>query len=93
MSYADLPEMDLDSWRDRSNMEVSFWDNWILTGGARWPEDFKRKTDPDAPLEPVIADFLPQLDLPVGRPIRILDIGAGPLSCVGTRHTIPTIST
>jgi SAM-dependent methyltransferase len=44
------------------------------------PGDFTRRIAPDQPLQEHLKKLLPQ---PNGRPYRILDIGAGPLTTVG----------
>jgi len=80
------PKTDEAQWRARAKEEVGFWSKWIRTGGMRWKEGFERKTDPHAPLAPLLAQFLPELDLTSGQTLEILDIGSGPLSWVGTTH-------
>ncbi len=76
-----------DGWAD----EVAFWDHWLMTKGFNWPDDYRRKTDPDARV------IVPRRYLPArarrpwrflpGRRARVsvLDVGAGPLSLVGRR--------
>lgn len=71
--------------------ELAFWDHWLATKGFNWPEDYRRKSDPEAPVL-IPRRFLPGAArsplrfLPGRRPtISILDVGAGPLSLVGTR--------
>ena len=76
----------IDEWADLSASEISFWDRWIGGGGAKWPEDFKRRTDPEAPLTELVVNTLPRLDLAEGQTLRILDIGSGPLSFVGYKY-------
>lgn len=85
MTLEDLPNMDPDAWRARASEEVGFWQNWIRTEGAAWPEGYKRKTDPNAPLVPMVRNFLKEISFSFNRPVKILDIGSGPLSYVGTR--------
>lgn len=74
-------------WSD----EIAFWDHWLTTRGFNWPEDYRRKTDPNARIV-IPPRFLPpeatslRRFLPRRRPrISILDVGSGPLSLVGTR--------
>lgn len=86
------PEKDHADWKERSVEEVGFWKKWIRTGGMRWKEGFERKTDPRAPLAPLVERFLPVLNFEKGSEIRILDIGSGPLSWVGTTHPDHEIS-
>lgn len=83
MVVSKLPDMDPDSWRARSSEEVGFWEKWITSNGGAWPDGFKRKTNPDAPLANIAAEFLGDLGVPKGQNVKILDIGAGPLSYVG----------
>ena len=85
-ALSNTPTWDMKSWQDESPAEVGFWDRWITTQGDNWPKDFQRRTDPKAPLTPMAADLVGALDLTPGTPLRILDIGAGPLSYVGYDH-------
>lgn len=64
--------------------ELRWWRGYIATGGGDWPEDLRQRLDPDAPLlEPLIADRLDRF----GRaPVRVLDVGAGPVSALGRTH-------
>jgi SAM-dependent methyltransferase len=85
----------VDSIRERRTeawaAELAFWDHWLKTKGFNWPEEYRRKIDPSAPIL-IPRRFLPSEAtrlsrfLPGARPtISILDVGAGPLSIVGTR--------
>ena len=85
MTNFELPDMDPDAWRARSSEEVNFWEQWVKTGGSAWPEGYKRKTDPNAPLVQMVEKFLGELNYDSSKVAKILDIGAGPLSYVGTR--------
>lgn len=61
--------------------EIAFWDDYLRTGGLQWPDEFARRADPRAPLvESEILTRLPDRD-----PVRILDVGAGPMTVLG-RH-------
>lgn len=68
------------AWRWRLPTEVGHWDIWLRTHGMSDPGDFARRIAPDEPLQEHLKKLLPQ---PNGRPYRILDIGAGPLTTVG----------
>lgn len=63
--------------------ELRFWERWLQTGGLEWPDEYRRRLDPDRPFPEHLAAFLAHL--PDG-PAHVLDVGAGPLSCLGTRH-------
>jgi len=63
--------------------EVGFWDEWFRTRGSNWPEEYARRLDSGAPLADChrsFIDHLPQTE------IRILDVGAGPLTLIGKTH-------
>jgi SAM-dependent methyltransferase len=64
--------------------ETDFWDDYFRTRGGRWPEDYVRRLDPAAPLEAMHRPFIERL---AGPRIRILDVGAGPLTILG--KTLP----
>ncbi|MCC6381323.1 MAG: class I SAM-dependent methyltransferase [Dehalococcoidia bacterium] len=63
-------------------LELAWWEWWLLRKGWQWPEEYRRRLDPERPLAPVHRDLLAHL----GRErLRILDVGSGPLSEVGRR--------
>jgi SAM-dependent methyltransferase len=68
------------AWRWRLPTEIGHWDTWLSTRGMEDPADFARRIAPDQPLQEHLKKLLPQSN---GRPYRILDIGAGPLTTVG----------
>ena len=72
-------------WREKGvGHELEFWRHWLETRGYLWPDDYRRRLDGDALLEePLIVDRLPEVD---ADPVAILDVGAGPLTCLGKRH-------
>ncbi len=74
------------AWSAGIDSEAVFWENWVKTGGGRWPQDFiaRQQTDRifDASLEAL---------LPVGEDSRVLDVGAGPMTFLGTRSATRTI--
>jgi SAM-dependent methyltransferase len=65
------------------NFEADFWDDYFLTRGGRWPQDYLRRLDPGSPLEAMHRPFIDRLP---GTRIRILDVGAGPLTILGKTH-------
>ena len=66
-------------WNDKLATEIAFWDRYLATEGLSWPEEFRRRTDAEAEMEPPIARFVESENC------KILDVGAGPLTVVGTR--------
>ena len=63
--------------------EVQFWRNWLSTKGMYWPDDFHARFDPDRRLDGHLAPFVDRVD---GDFVRILDVGAGPLTKLGKTH-------
>jgi len=72
-------------WREKGvSHELDFWTRWFATEGLYWPDDYRRRLDPDALLEePLIVERLPELE----HEVSILDVGAGPLTILGKRYT------
>ncbi len=69
-------------WSVGLDEETEFWFRWLRDQGGPWPEDYKLRTNPDAQLQSHIARFLD----PAGSdPLRILDVGSGPLTVLGKR--------
>jgi SAM-dependent methyltransferase len=72
-------------WRSHGrHHELDFWESWFEQKGAAWGEDYARRVGP-APLidDPLITEQLDELD---HLDIRILDVGAGPITKVGVRY-------
>jgi len=76
------------AWQWRLPTEVAHWDSWLRSRGrsdpaqfALYPSEFARRISPDQPLQEHLKKLLPRESN--GRPYRILDIGAGPLTTVG----------
>lgn len=69
-------------WRRGLPSEVAFWESFLRTEGADWPDDYRQRFAPGAIVnEPLIVD---RLDL-IGSPlVSILDVGAGPASSLGS---------
>lgn len=77
----------LTKWQDWTNStasEVDFWNRWVSSRGLHWPEDFARRTDPAQPLPELVEDQLRGAGVPEGSAVRVLDVGSGPLTMVGS---------
>jgi SAM-dependent methyltransferase len=71
-------------WRRALPTEVAFWAEWIRTRGGEFPEDFRRRFNPQEPLrEPLILDALERIE---ADEVRLLDVGAGPATWLGKTH-------
>lgn len=75
------------AWRNAIDGEVGFWRNWLTTKGEKFPGSYERAFDADLPLQPEIAALL---DAPAGSTVKLLDVGAGPLTFLGRKH--PTLT-
>jgi SAM-dependent methyltransferase len=68
------------SWETGLPHELGFWRGALRENGVHWhAEQFRFRTDPSAPLQPELCALL--ADAPAH--VRILDVGAGPLTMVG----------
>ncbi len=67
-------------WTEGLSHEIEFWHDWIHTQGQGFGEDFRNRLDPQKPLQEHIWPLLDHL--PSGR-LRVLDVGAGPLTALG----------
>ncbi len=67
-------------WRAGIRPELEFWDEYFRTKGAEWSDIYGLRFDPGLPLQPRPAALLP--DNPA---VHILDVGAGPLTCLGKK--------
>lgn len=71
-------------WHKDAPTEVEFWRRYLVTKGSDWPDEYRHRLDPFAPLnEPLVADRLGRFD---DAAVSILDVGAGPLTILGKRH-------
>jgi SAM-dependent methyltransferase len=73
-----------DLWRQELRREVGFWTTFVTTKGADWPRAWSRLVDPGGPVkDQFIKDKIALVD---ANPVKILDVGAGPLSVVGATY-------
>lgn len=64
--------------------EARFWRRALADGGRRWnPEAFGQRMDPQFAFPPHLRDLVAASPAAVSDPVRVLDVGAGPLSAVG----------
>lgn len=75
------PRSNRSLWETGIDREVRYWRDYLATEGLQEPDDFRFRFDPDAPLQPHLAERLPS-GLPV-RDLPILDCAAGPATVVG----------
>ncbi len=69
--------------------EVEFWRNWMLSEGLCWPDDYKTRFNPAAPVEKYLAEVVERVP---GKHVELLDVGAGPVTAVGKVHPSKSIS-
>jgi hypothetical protein len=65
-------------WEHGIESELGFWRTYLATEGGDWPDEYTSRMDPSAPVQPHLVELLPDKEL-----VRILDVGAGPLTDVG----------
>jgi len=76
------------NWQLAADEEGDFWAHWLWTRGGEWPEEFQARCDPNFPLQQHITDIFAR---PVGATVRILDVGAGPLTYLGKQWVGRTV--
>ena len=69
--------------------EVGFWRRWLAADGLLWPDDYRMRFDPDAPVQEHLARVIDRL---AQSRVEILDVGAGPVTVVGKTHPSKQIS-
>ena len=62
--------------------EIAFWREWFEGKGLDWPEDYRRRFNPDLELQPELAALLPMIPRVE---VDILDVGAGPITRLGKK--------
>jgi hypothetical protein len=70
-------------WKGGLADEYAFWENALRDQGRNWSvEEYRARMDPNLELQSYLKELI---DAPVGSVVRILDVGAGPLTRVGRR--------
>lgn len=68
-------------WERALTRELDAWRAYIESGGGDFPEDYRARLDPSAAIDdPMVLGVLARLPEDT---VRILDVGAGPLTSVG----------
>ena len=70
------------AWSKGLHEEIEFWDRWMATKGLEWPHEFKRRIEGSASISERIIEGL---DDP--RKAKFLDVGAGPITALGTKYS------
>jgi SAM-dependent methyltransferase len=73
-------------WQAGLPSEVAFWEEYLASRGQSCgaTDEFKFRTAPDSELQPWLRDWL---KCPENAEVRVLDVGAGPLTWVGKKWT------
>lgn len=69
-----------EAWRAAIDGEVGFWVDYLATKGERYPGTYEVRLDPNLPLQPEYVELIHAED---GATVRLLDVGAGPLTFLG----------
>lgn len=69
-------------WQSALPGEVGFWHTWLKSKGHVWPEAYAYRTDPNLAFQWFIQPYCPSED---GARLRILDVGAGPMTALGKK--------
>ena len=67
-------------WKLALPCEEKYWHDYISQSGGQYAADFAQRLDPNLPLQPHIRDHIAFRGTST---VRILDVGAGPLTCLG----------
>ena len=63
--------------------EIKFWRRWFTSGGLEWPDDFQERFNPMQPIQDHVATYIDRIER---NPVRILDVGSGPITKLGKKH-------
>jgi SAM-dependent methyltransferase len=70
--------MQLNEWQKGIGFEVWWWREWVKNNGGEHHTDYANRIDPNYPFQ----DYLIPL-LPANEAIKVLDVGAGPITNLG----------
>lgn len=81
-------------WKSGLDEENDFWEKALSDPAKNWDiNEFKERTNPDFELQPELRALIPASE---GETVRILDVGAGPLTRIGKKwpgHRLEIIAT
>jgi SAM-dependent methyltransferase len=71
-------------WKLALPGEAGFWEKYLATGGksCNTAEEFNFRISPDSEFQPWLAKWM---NCPEGAEVRVLDVGAGPLTWMGKK--------
>ncbi len=78
-------------WLRGIDMEISFWSGYLKSRGGPYGPDFEMRLDPEAQIgarDPILKNSVNAI---ARERVRILDVGAGPLTGIGKRQPGKTI--
>jgi hypothetical protein len=76
----------LNKWADGVFYELDFWSKWVESQGLRWPEDFTKRMNPNSEVKEDMKELILSFKR---KDLKILDVGAGPISYLG--YKIPNM--
>jgi SAM-dependent methyltransferase len=68
-------------WAGALGDEMAFWRDWFGSRGSVWPDDYRFRLDPESEIQAQVTQHLNG----IGARVRMLDVGAGPLTFIGKR--------
>ena len=72
-----------EKWQEALPEELQFWERALSNPGKNWlASEYQERMDPGLDLQ---AELKELIDAPVGAVVRILDVGAGPLTRLGKK--------
>ena len=78
------------TWERELGSELSYWKEYIDSGGLEWPDEYAERLDPTAPLrEHLITARLADVS---SATVSILDVGAGPMTTLGKTYPGKTLA-
>jgi SAM-dependent methyltransferase len=67
-------------WDESLPEETNFWKQWFDTKGLAWKDSYAWRVDPNYEFQ---KDLRRYVSVPEGGTVRVLDVGAGPLTVLG----------
>lgn len=73
-------------WRRGLPAELEYWTEYLRTHGGEFPDGYRKRLDPETPVtDPVLLEAIERAP---DDPVRILDVGAGPLTILEKQHPV-----